>query len=111
MKKIYKICIGILIIEIIIAYLVFFSGIIIPFISQTVGEFNVDCLANEACSYTRSLQQELFWTLLHFPLSFVGYLIINLFEFFGIFLSSNFVLFGVFQYPLLLVGINKLRQS
>lgn len=92
MKKIHKICLSILVIDVLLYRLLFHSGIILPIINPSIEEYN-----KHITSFPRDYGQQILWFTLHVPL-------VSLIAF----INENFILISVVQYPLVIIGLSKL---
>jgi len=67
MKRVYKICIFVVLIDLLLYILLFHSGIILPFINKSAEEYS-----RSITSFPRDTGQKMIWILLHFPAPFLG---------------------------------------
>jgi len=90
MKKIYKICLVVLAVDLFSYWLLFHSGVVLPYINPTIEEYN-----KTLTSFPRDYGQSILWYSIHIPLSSLIGMI-----------NENFLVLAILQYPLILLGIN-----
>lgn len=92
MKKIYKICLVVLALDVLLYLFLFHSGIVLPWINLSAEEYS-----KNLTSFPRDFGQMMFWIVPHMPLSAL----------FG-YLGDSFLVLSVIQWPLVIFGVDKL---
>lgn len=95
MRKVTKICLWVLVLDAAVYWLLFYSGLVLPFINPSVEEYNA-----ARTSFARHANQCMVWTVAHFPVSF---LIAHI--------SERFLVLSAVQYPLIIYGVHALIQA
>lgn len=91
MKRITKICLSIFLIDVAVYFVLFHSGIVLPFINPSVEEYS-----RRFTSFPRDYAQKIYWIVAHYPTSFI----ISSF-------NERLLVLSAVQYPLLIFGLNK----
>lgn len=92
MKNIYKICLVVFVIDILLYLFLFHSGVVLPGINPSLQEYN-----KALTSFPRDYNQKLLWILFHMPLSsLIGSI------------NVNYLAISTIQYPLIIIGLYKL---
>jgi hypothetical protein len=91
MKAIQKTALVFLLVDLLLYFLLFHSGLVLPWINPTLEEYN-----NTVTSFPRDYAQKLIWILIHFPTSWLLSM-----------RSDRFLALSVIQYPLLMMGVSR----
>lgn len=91
MKKITKICLSIFLIDVAVYFILFHSGIVLPFINPSVEEYS-----RKYTSFPRNYAQIIYWIVVHYPSSFIISSI-----------NERLLVLSAVQYPIIIFGLNK----
>jgi len=93
MKKIYKICLVVLVLDVLLYFFLFHSGVVLPWINPSIEEYS-----KNVTSFPRDFGQKISWIMFHVPLSAM------VDSFFG----DDYLILSVIQWPLVIIGLDKL---